>query len=76
MVNINDGMMGRSTITGNVLFNGCRESDDHGNFNSYAPHPAHLNREELRARVCVCVNACVRACVCVRRVLSIPFVLS
>ena len=30
MVNINDGMLGLSNISGNVLFNGCRESDDHG----------------------------------------------
>ena len=28
------GFLGLSRIEGNVLFNGCRESDDHGNFNS------------------------------------------
>ena len=34
-MNINDGSIGLSTISGNVLFNGCRESHDHGNLNSW-----------------------------------------
>lgn len=42
MININDGMLGQSTISGNVLFNGCRESDDHGNFNSCVHRTYHL----------------------------------
>jgi hypothetical protein len=32
MVNINDGSIGLANLSGNVLFNGCRESHDHGNF--------------------------------------------
>ena len=39
LVNINDGMLGLTSVTGNVLFNGCRESDDHGNFNSWDRTP-------------------------------------
>ena len=39
MVNINDGAIGMSKIVNNVLFNGCRESDDHGNFNSWDRTP-------------------------------------
>ena len=44
MVNINDGFLGLSRLEGNVLFNGCRESDDHGNFNSWDRTPMlHLS---------------------------------
>lgn len=34
-VNFNDGMGGGSVLTRNVLFNFCRESSDHGPFNSW-----------------------------------------
>jgi len=46
MVNINDGMLGLSNITDNILFNGCRESDDHGNVNSWDRTPMlHLTQD-------------------------------
>eukprot|EP00730_Choanoeca_flexa_P003425 TRINITY_DN11409_c0_g1_i5.p1 TRINITY_DN11409_c0_g1~~TRINITY_DN11409_c0_g1_i5.p1 ORF type:complete len:280 (+),score=53.64 TRINITY_DN11409_c0_g1_i5:249-1088(+) len=34
-LNINDGFWGANWIEGNVLFNGVRETGDHGNFNSW-----------------------------------------
>eukprot|EP01084_Bolivina_argentea_P066970 122070_1 len=34
-INFNDGFGGNSTIKKNLLFNTCRESGDHGNFNSW-----------------------------------------
>ena len=33
LLNINDGFLGLSNFTGNVLFNPCRESHDHGAVN-------------------------------------------
>jgi hypothetical protein len=39
---INDGFMGMSRLEGNVLFNGCRESNTHGNFNSWVSVEGHL----------------------------------
>jgi hypothetical protein len=48
-VNWNDGFMGGHNLTRNVIFNMCRESSDHGNFNSWdrqvymcAPSPLTL----------------------------------
>ena len=32
LVNVNDGFLGMTRIRGNVLFNPCRESHDHGNW--------------------------------------------
>jgi hypothetical protein len=46
MVNINDGSIGLSTISGNVLFNGCRESHDHGNFNSWDRVPVQHKSQD------------------------------
>ena len=34
-INFNDGFGGRSNVTENILFNTCRESGDHGPFNSW-----------------------------------------
>ena len=34
-INFNDGMGGGSNVTENLLFNTCRESGDHGPFNSW-----------------------------------------
>eukprot|EP01060_Flectonema_neradi_P040482 TRINITY_DN9233_c0_g2_i1.p1 TRINITY_DN9233_c0_g2~~TRINITY_DN9233_c0_g2_i1.p1 ORF type:complete len:805 (+),score=170.65 TRINITY_DN9233_c0_g2_i1:44-2458(+) len=38
-INFNDGLGGGSKIIGNVLFNLCRESGDHGPFNSWDRQP-------------------------------------
>ena len=47
MVNINDGSIGLTTVEDNVLFNGCRESHDHGNFNSWDRTPIlHLSGDD------------------------------
>eukprot|EP00039_Didymoeca_costata_P000835 m.47452 g.47452 ORF g.47452 m.47452 type:complete len:946 (-) comp10503_c0_seq1:149-2986(-) len=44
LININDGFMGLTNITGNVLFNPCRESDDHGALNCWDRTPMrHLS---------------------------------
>lgn len=34
-INFNDGFGGGNNVTNNVLFNFCRESGDHGPFNSW-----------------------------------------
>ena len=39
LVNVNDGFLGMTRISGNVLFNPCRESHDHGAFNSWDRTP-------------------------------------
>ena len=44
------GLLGLSLIEGNALFNGCRESDDHGNFNSWDRTPLlHLEHDSWGA---------------------------
>ena len=39
LVNLNDGFLGLSIVRDNVLFNPCRESHDHGAFNSWDRTP-------------------------------------
>eukprot|EP00462_Mataza_sp_D1_P009108 CAMPEP_0175150124 /NCGR_PEP_ID=MMETSP0087-20121206/17670_1 /TAXON_ID=136419 /ORGANISM="Unknown Unknown, Strain D1" /LENGTH=775 /DNA_ID=CAMNT_0016435983 /DNA_START=250 /DNA_END=2577 /DNA_ORIENTATION=- len=38
-INVNDGFGGGTTIENNLLFNTCRESSDHGPFNSWDRQP-------------------------------------
>ena len=38
-VNVNDGFGGATVIESNLLFNTCRESGDHGPFNSWDRQP-------------------------------------
>jgi len=42
-VNFNDDMGGGSLLTRNLLFNTCRESQDHGPFNSWGRTPYMIN---------------------------------
>lgn len=42
-INFNDDMAGGSLITSNLVFNTCRESQDHGPFNSWGRVPYTIN---------------------------------
>ena len=42
-INFNDGFGGNSTIFKNIIFNTCRESGDHGPFNSWDRQPYLTN---------------------------------
>lgn len=53
-VNFNDGMGGGSSVVRNVLFNMCRESSDHGPFNSW-------NRQASGCTNCVFIIHLVQA---------------
>ena len=48
-INFNDGFGGNSTLRKNLLFNTCRESGDHGPFNSW-------DRQGMIHRDCMCLS--------------------
>jgi hypothetical protein len=39
MINVNDGFGGGNNITGNSIYNTCRQSGDHGPINSWDRMP-------------------------------------
>jgi hypothetical protein len=43
MINFNDDSIGGSLVTRNLIFNTCRESQDHGSFNSWGRVPYIVN---------------------------------
>merc|ERR1712232_1436117 len=46
MVNINDGFLGLTHVRRNVLFNGCRETTNHGMFNSWDRTPMKFKKHD------------------------------
>ena len=72
-INLNDGFGGGTNISGNLIFNQCRETGDHGPINSWDRQPflttvAHgkgnpsfdmqVREVSTSARACVCVCVC------------------
>lgn len=46
-INVNDGMCGGHRIHANLIFNTCRESGDHGPFNSWDRQPFAMKNDSL-----------------------------